>query len=195
MFLLHEPRDGELRRALDEARAGAFTYTQVGATLTELPAGYDVNRIRARLGRGEEEWRRAAGALRRWAMYDLPWTRVSPSGAPVAAGAEVLTVVRHLGFWSVNPCRVVYVQEEEDGQRQRFSFAIGTLPGHAECGEERFTVEHDRSDGAVWYELVSFTVPGHPLVRLGRPYARILQRRFARASLDAVRRAARAATA
>lgn len=37
----------------------------------------------------------------------------------------------------------------------RFGFAYGTLPSHAEIGEERFMVE--LRDGAVWYDILAFS--------------------------------------
>ena len=61
--------------------------------------------------------------------------------------------------------------------------------GHAERGEERFLVEHDRRSGAVSYSVLAFSRPSHPLAWLGYPFARLLQRRFARDSREAMRRA------
>ena len=71
----------------------------------------------------------------------------------------------------------------------RFGFAYGTLPGHAESGEERFLVEWDRADDAVWYDILAFSRPRHPLARLGYPLTRRTQRRFARDSAAAIRQA------
>jgi uncharacterized protein (UPF0548 family) len=70
-----------------------------------------------------------------------------------------------------------------------FGFAYGTLPGHAESGEERFLVEWDRAGGDVWYDLLAFSRPRHVLARLGYPLARRLQNRFAKESAAAMRRA------
>src|SRR5262245_46391050 len=41
----------------------------------------------------------------------------------------------------------------------RHGFASGTLPAHAESGEERFIVEWDRADGGVWYDILAFSRP------------------------------------
>jgi uncharacterized protein (UPF0548 family) len=68
-------------------------------------------------------------------------------------------------------------------------FAYGTLPGHAESGEERFLVEWDRTTDAVHYDILAFSRPRHPLARLGYPLTRRVQRRFARDSATAMRRA------
>jgi uncharacterized protein (UPF0548 family) len=88
----------------------------------------------------------------------------------------------------VNACRVVYVVDE-GGPVQRFGFAYGTLPDHAESGEERFTVEWHEADDAVWYDILAFSRPQQLLARLGYPFARRLQKRFARGSAAAMRRA------
>ena len=79
---------------------------------------------------------------------------------------------------------------EESGAVEKFGFAYGTLPGHVECGEERFTVEWHRDDDSVWYDILAFSKPGHILTRLGYPLARRLQKRFAVDSMQAMVRAA-----
>ena len=70
-----------------------------------------------------------------------------------------------------------------------FGFAYGSLPGHAASGEERFLIEWDPSDDSVWYDLSSFSRPNGWLARLGAPYLRRFQARFARESAEAMRRA------
>ena len=127
-------------------------------------------------------------AIRSWRMFDLGWCRVYPPDAAVEEGTIVAVVVKHFGFWSLNACRIVYVFEEQ-GDIQRYGFAYGTLPGHGEVGEERFSVEWDRRDGAVWYDLYAFSHPGQLLARVGYPLTRLLQRRFARDSKAAMVRA------
>jgi uncharacterized protein (UPF0548 family) len=102
----------------------------------------------------------------------------------------VAVVARVLGVWWVNACRVVYAVDEA-GPVCRFGFAYGTLPGHAESGEERFQVEWDRSDDAVYYDILAFSRPRHLLARLGYPLTRRTQRRFARDSAAAMLRAVR----
>ncbi|HTG87378.1 MAG TPA: DUF1990 domain-containing protein, partial [Pyrinomonadaceae bacterium] len=78
----------------------------------------------------------------------------------------------------------VYVIDEPE----RFGFAYGTLAQHAERGEERFTVEWNRKDETVWYDILAASQPG-PMARLGYPYARRLQKRFAQDSMKAMKRA------
>ena len=123
-------------------------------------------------------------------MSSLGWTSIQPENAPVTPGETVAAVIRHYGFWSLNACRVVYLLDEEADGIRRTGFAYGTLPAHAEIGEERFSIEWRLDDDSVWYDLYAFSRPGHLLARLGYPLARRLQRRFARdsrqAMLDAV---------
>ena len=114
-------------------------------------------------------------------MFDMPWIRLCWPDTPIQPGATVALLVSHLGFWSLNACRIVYVIEEEYGSPQKYGFAYGTLPDHAAYGEECFTVEYDAKDGAVWYDLVAFSRP-RPLARAAYPLTRALQKRFARDS-------------
>ena len=65
---------------------------------------------------------------------------------------------------------------------KRFGFAYGTLTEHAESGEERFTVEWNRDDDKVWYDILAFSRPRQMPARLGYPFSRSLQRKFANAS-------------
>jgi uncharacterized protein (UPF0548 family) len=44
-------------------------------------------------------------------------------------------------------------------------------------------------DDSVWYDLLAFSLPRHPLARLGAPLSRRLQRQFAHDSLPVMARA------
>ncbi len=68
---------------------------------------------------------------------------------------------------------------EDVGAIGRYGFAFGTLPGHSERGEERFTVEWHRSDDSVWYEVFAIAGPHHLLAKVGYPVMRLIQKRFA----------------
>jgi uncharacterized protein (UPF0548 family) len=91
------------------------------------------------------------------------------------------------GLWWLNACRIVYVLNDPAPTR-RFGFAYGTLPGHVECGEERFSIEWDTAD-CVWYDIRAFSRPHYWFVSLGYPLVRRLQRRFVMASQAAMRQA------
>jgi uncharacterized protein (UPF0548 family) len=186
LLLLREPSDERVRRFLDAQRSLAFSYREVGASRGEAPAGYGVNHHRGRLGTGPQAFARAVEAMNHWKMYETGWTRLCWPDAPVSEGTVVGVVGRHFGFRSLNACRIVYVYGDEEPSRRRYGFAVGTLPGHVEQGEERFTVEWQEADDAVYYELSSFSRPAHPLVRAARPLASRIQKQFALDSLQSM---------
>ncbi len=183
MILLREPSDTQIRRFLDDQRPLPFSYPEVGASRHGAPPGYPINHHRGRLGEGTEVFARAVTAVRSWKMYDLSWTKLCWPDAPIAEGTVVGVVGYHFGIWSMNACRIAYVIEEEDSLLRRYGFAFGTLPGHVEQGEERFTVEWHAADDSVWYEIFTYARPGPVLVRVGYPVVRLIQRRFAAHSL------------
>lgn len=172
-------------------RNRTFSYREVGHSRRGAPAGYTADQHRVRLGEGRAAFARAVEALRSWTMFDLGWVSVHPAAAPLEPGTTVVIRIRHYGFWSLNACRIVYLVDDE-GPVVRFGFAYGTLPDHAERGEERFTVEWHHGDGSVWYDIHAFSRPNHPMARLGYPLARLLQKRFVRFSKRAMACAAAA---
>jgi len=78
---------------------------------------------------------------------------------------------------------------DEEGTVKRFGFAYGTLAEHAESGEERFSIEWNRADDTVWYDIRAFSRPRQMLARLmGYPLSPSLQKRFAEGSKAAMLR-------
>jgi uncharacterized protein (UPF0548 family) len=187
MFLPRRPSPAHVIRVLAAQRTAPLSYAEAGMTRSADARGYPRNHHETVLGSGPDVYQRAVAAVRGWAMYDLPWTEVHPPRTPVVEGAVVATVVRHLGFWSINPCRVVYVDEEDTPALRAFSFALGTLPLHSERGEERFRVEWNRVSGEVRFEVLAYAAARHWMARLSGPYVHHLQRRFGRAALESVR--------
>ena len=187
-FLLGKLAEGAVRRFLSSQRDLPFSYREVGATKGEPPRGYVVDRYRVKLGEGEEAYKRARDALRAWRQFDLGWVSLHPGGAPLEVGTTVAVLAGRAGFRSLNSARIIYILEE-GGSVERFGFAYGTLPGHAERGEERFLVEWSHEDDSVFYDVFAFSRPNHPLAWLGYPFVRLLQKRFARDSKEAMRRA------
>lgn len=185
MFCLREPSEEDVRRFISQQQHSVFSYSEVGASETNVPSRYNVDHNRVFLGRGEGTWRRAAEAIREWQMFNMPWVRLYSRTTPIEVGATVAVLVQHFGFYSLNAARIVYVVDR-DGPICRYGFAYGTLAEHAESGEERFTVEWDRSEDSVWYIILAFSLPQKTLARLGYPLSRMLQRRFADASKAAM---------
>jgi uncharacterized protein (UPF0548 family) len=178
MFMLREPSDADVAKFIASQRALPYTYAEVGTTNATPPAGYNVDHNRIQLGNGEATYQRAVEALKKWRQFELGWVVIVPRGVRVEVGATVAVKARAFGTWSLNATRVVYTIEES----RRFGFAYGTLPDHVEKGEERFLVEW-LADDSVWYDILAFSRPQHPLVRLTARLARRLQAHFARDSL------------
>lgn len=185
MFLLRKPSPSFIRAFLEGQSKLAFTYSAVGATAGTPPSGYVVDHTRIKLGSGPPAFAAAKNALHRWDQFRLGWVEPCWPDTAIEPGKVVGILARTCCLWSLNACRIVYVVDEP----KRFGFAYGTLPGHVESGEERFTVEWHEDD-AVWYDILAFSRPNHFLARLGYPLVRRLQKRFARDSATAMKRAA-----
>jgi uncharacterized protein (UPF0548 family) len=180
MFLLREPDAATVERFIAAQAALPFSYDEVCATRgAPLPAGYAHDRYGAVLGRGERAYARARAAVRAWGVYPPRWVRVVAREAP-REGLTYAVLIRHFGFASLNACRVVYAFDEADADGARAGFALGTLPGHEERGEERFRVAWDRASGEVRYDVTAFSRPRRLWTRAGAPVLRALQKRFAR---------------
>ena len=185
MLLFSRPSEAQIKAFLRERESDSFSYVEVGATLDTPPSGYNIDHNRQLLGSGPDVFRRAKNAITQWKMFDVPGMTLCYPDTPVQPGQNVAPLARHLGFYSLNSCRIVYVIDESN----RFGFAYGTLPEHAEIGEERFTVEFHPDTKEVWYDVLAFSRPGNFLVKLGYPYSRWRQKRFARDSKAAMIRA------
>jgi len=191
MFQLRKPTADDIHHYLLTQRSEGFSYSEVGDSLREECSNrfrWDVHGVE--LGRGEMAFESAREAIRRWGMMPRPMTSVYWPVEP-KVGAEVLVGFNLGPLRTLNPCRVVYLVDDEVAGMRRFGFGYGTLPGHAECGEERFMVTHDLSTGLVRYEVCSFSRPQHWLVRMALPLARFLQSRFRRRSGEQMQRIVR----
>ncbi|EMS51505.1 hypothetical protein TRIUR3_21389 [Triticum urartu] len=178
------------------AAAGGFNYdTDLhGATHPKSPAalttaedsdrvrGFSVTRSRVLVGSGADTFRHAKSALLSWKHLALGWAEAEP-GTPVKIGARFCICYKEVVPWVMFPLQIAYVTDDKynGGKRGKggvFAFGSGTLQGHLLVdAEER-----------VWYEVVSFSKPAHPLSALCYPYVRLRQRHFARESGKAVLR-------
>jgi uncharacterized protein (UPF0548 family) len=188
MLLFRRPTAFRIQQFLETQVALSFSYPHVGATAGSPPAGYNVDHTRVLLGSGPDVFARAATALRQWQHFRLGWVELHSLDTAIEPGKAVAVLAHVCGVWFLNACRIVYVVEEQEPVT-RFGFAYGTLPEHAESGEECFTVEWQRPEDSVWYNILAFSRPNQLLSRLGYPAVRRLQKRFARDSAAAMRRA------
>jgi uncharacterized protein (UPF0548 family) len=173
MFFPTRPGERQIDNFLAESNRAELSYHPVGLSSLLSPAGFTVDTQRVPVGRGRVAFEVAATALMSWRMFP-DWTEVHPRNTTAKQGLTVGVLARHLGFWSLNGCRVVQCVEEAD----RRGFAYGTLQDHVERGEERFVVELDAKTGVVSYEIRAVSRPYAALAWLGYPLSRWLQRRF-----------------
>jgi uncharacterized protein (UPF0548 family) len=188
MFFATRPSPEQIAAFLEQSRTLPLSYQAIGLADRGLQ-GFSVDQLTTTVGHGREALERGSRALERWAHFELGWVEVSPPSAPLTIGTTVCVLVRHLGFWSMNGCRVVSLiggrGESEIG------YAYGTLTNHAECGEEIFKLTLDSNTGEVAYTIRAASRPCAFLARLGYPVTRRLQARFRRDSAAAMVRACR----
>lgn len=155
-----------------------FTYSEVGATASQLPDGYHHIRKTAVIGTGRDRFDQAAERVLRWGMLRGAGARVTASTE--IAGPGTLVVV---GLGPVRaPCRVVYVLTEANHR----GFAYGTLPGHPETGEELFAVRYDPSSDEVQAEVTAFSRHATWWSRAAAPATALIQRVMTTRYLKAV---------
>ena len=178
-----------LFRATDPAALAdaPFNYDEVGGTgAAALPAGYRTATYSSVVGCGRADFERAVAAVFDWRAQRSVGFVVRADGPASAPGTVVVLTfgLPRLGYEL--PCRVVWAQT--DGDERGFSY--GTLPGHPESGEERFTVRL-LPGGDVVYEIRVFFRLASRAARLAGPLALGLQRLGTRRYLTAIGRAAR----
>jgi uncharacterized protein (UPF0548 family) len=175
VFSLQRPSARRIDAFLRESAALPLSYSPVGIA-SAPPAAYDADETVAIIGRGDRCFERAKGALAGWKQFDPGWGMLFPATPPVDCGTTVTVLLRHLSFWSLNGCRVVYGIGDRT-TAPRFGYAYGTLTNHAEIGEEIFEVEIDGA-GDVRYRIKAASRPRAALARLGYPIVRVLQAKF-----------------
>jgi uncharacterized protein (UPF0548 family) len=187
MFLARRPSSREIEEFIARSRDLPLSYNPIGIA-KESPHGFKVDEASGVIGHGQKDFARAKLALAEWRHFDFGWVELFPRGAAIEPGSVVAILVHHLGFWSLNGCRVVYTL----GDRQKgasFGFAYGTLSNHAEMGEEIFEVSLVPETEEVVYRIRAVSKARATLAKLGYPFTRSLQARFRRDSIAALRRA------
>jgi uncharacterized protein (UPF0548 family) len=185
---LTRPTPEALAQVRDAHAQVPFSYEDVGATDTEPPAGWPVDRRELVIGAGAAAWHRARAAVATWKMFEQRWLRLVPT-APPTVGQTIAFASHQYGIWVVNTCRVVYVVDREDDAGAAYGFAYGTLATHAVQGEEQFLATWDKATDEVRFSVYKFSRPKHPVIKLLAPLAREVQGRFSDGALQAIRQA------
>jgi uncharacterized protein (UPF0548 family) len=169
VWSLRRPRDAELAAVLAGVAARAVTYSPIGMSRPGANAsGFHLEEHRAELAL---DFATARERLATFATHALPYLFVYPRDARVVVRRDVVVCARVGAVWSINPCRVVLVEDTPD----RFAYAYGTLPGHVESGEEWFSVE--KVGSRVVAETRAYARMADVFARLLTPIARRVQRR------------------
>lgn len=187
MFMTTRPSPYAIAQFLDNSRRLPLSYHPIGLAREATPQ-HDLDEIIVPIGHGRIDFERARAALQAWKQFGIGWVELFPSNARIEQGTVVAVQIRHLGFWSLNGCRVVYGVGDRHGGN-RFGYAYGTLTNHAEAGEELFEVYLNPDSDEVIYRIRAVSWPRVIPARIGYPIARLLQARFRRDSVKAMRQA------
>ena len=185
MFFVLRPPAAMIAQFLDVSRNLPISYAPVGQVQSGQCRSLDEATVT--IGHGRGDFDRARQALVEWKQFDLGWVELFPRQSTIAVGTVVAVLIKHLGFWSLNGCRVVY--NSTSNGPDSFGYAYGTLPNHAESGEELFEVFIDPRTDEVLYRIRATSRPQSALAWVGQPIVRALQSRFRRDSAAAMKRA------
>ncbi len=150
-----------------------------GGLRSTLPFGFAHDLCRREIGRGHRDFEVARAAMQQWIEFDLEWVKVINPNSRVLSG-ELVAVEAHTAYlWSINFSRVVEVVNTPT----KFGFMYTTTALHIEEGQERFLIEFDPGNEAVFYVIEAVSRPRHVLARIGYPISRTMQHRFQRDSI------------
>lgn len=156
---------------VERFRGIPFSYPEVGATRQDrLPQGYRHLEARIDAGSGRQRFQDLAERVMTWQLHAQAGLALQVSGERVGQGSIELATLSLGPAKITTQCRVVYVIAEN----RRSGFAYGTLEGHPERGEERFTVELT-DDQRVIFSLRAFSRNAWLLARLGSPVSNRVQ--------------------
>jgi uncharacterized protein (UPF0548 family) len=161
-------------------RQGRLGAAPTASSLDDPGPGFHHDEFARTIGSGPEQFGRAREGLERWAAHRGSGVEVFPADAELVPGGTVAILTRQLGVWVLAACRVETVIDEP----RRFGFVYATLPDHPERGYESFVVSQVADE--VVFTIEAISQPGIPLVRLGSPVTRVLQRRAVDAYLTAL---------
>jgi uncharacterized protein (UPF0548 family) len=142
------------------------------------PRGFAHDISRTRIGRGLRAFAEARTAFQRWEQFDLGWACIA-NGAPRLAPGELVAVESCTAWlWAISINRIIEVVDTPT----RFGFLYATTSIHVEEGQERFIIERDSQGETVSYLIEAISRPRAMLARIGYPFTRAMQHRFARDS-------------
>jgi len=198
-IFIRRPSDDKLKSLLNKYQDDPLTYNESGVSKSwtldmfeNLPTskvvGEDLWKFsRERLGSGLSDFQLVKKAMRDGKCFDLTWVNCFAE-RPFEVGDTYCLYARAFRLWSLNFCRVVYLEDEENERESIFSIGIGTLPKHAAVGEERLSVVWDRVTDEVDFLIGSFSRPATFVSKIFASYLRNRQDIFAIDSVVRLRR-------
>ena len=187
MLLIRRPSAREIEEFIEQSINLPLSYEPVGLA-ERSPSDFKIDEALGVIGQGQRAFEQAKLALREWRHFELGWVESFPKNASIEPGTTLAILVHHLGFWSLNGCRVLY-RVGDASEDTSFGFAYGTLTNHAEMGEEIFQVSISPASEEVCYQIRAGSKPRAVFARIGYPITRLLQARFRRDSIKAMQRA------
>jgi uncharacterized protein (UPF0548 family) len=188
VFRLFRPSEDEKRALLAAAREAPPASPHL-LSLTEgftgsQPKGFAHDLSRSEIGRGQDTFVAARKAFLQWVQFDLGWVQIANPSATIRPGQLVGVEAHTACLWSINLSRIAEIVDTST----RFGFMYTTTAFHIEEGQERFVIDFDSDTGSVSYLIEAVSRPRHPLARIGYPFSRATQHRFARDSHARMRR-------
>jgi Domain of unknown function (DUF1990) len=107
MFFVRRPSREAIDRFLCDSQELPLSYGPIGIVNGETSCR-DLDEAIGTIGRGRTDFDRARAALMASKQFDIGWVEMFPRHAPVGVGTVVAILIQHLGFWSLNGCRVLY---------------------------------------------------------------------------------------
>ncbi|SMB81645.1 Uncharacterized protein, UPF0548 family [Deinococcus hopiensis KR-140] len=171
---------------MERLRSAELSYAPAGMTDSpEVPPGMQAMNESVLLGHGQMCFERARAALMAWQTHRLKWLSLQADGPPRVGQTVLLGAYLGPLTWLFG-CRVVAVTDSPVA----YAYTYGTLPGHPECGEERFRLEL-HPDQRLTFSLRAYSRPAGPLIRVVQPLATLAQRAGSKAYLQNMRRSTR----
>lgn len=177
---VRRPASTQLQALLREQSGLPLSYSTPGMTRGTPPAIYRDDTEVVDLGVGDGAFRSAVATLQQWGVHHRAGLGVTAQG-PAATDTCAVLLITFGAFYVTAACRVLYTVKDSS----RWGFAYGTLPHHVEIGEELFLVEQD-DEGRVRFTVRAVSRSGHPLVVVGGPLSRSLQRSATKRYLKAM---------
>ena len=188
MFRLLRPSHEEKQKLLASAREAPVSspalLTIAEGVLGDAPHGFSHDSSRSALGQGLLAFKTARDAFLRWQQFDLGWVRVVDASVAILPGQLVGVEAHTAGLWTVNLSRIMEVVDSATC----FGFLYATTALHVEQGQESFVLSLDPVTESVSYVIEAVSRPRHLLARIGYPFTRAMQHRFARDSHARMRR-------